>query len=35
MDIIKTIAKINLDRLIDSLNPELIIWDGSNYKSDQ
>ena len=27
--------KINLDRLIDSLNPELIIWDGSNYKSDQ
>lgn len=35
MDIIKTIAKIHLDRLIDSLNPELIIWDGSNYKSDQ
>tara|TARA_B110000238_G_scaffold120610_1_gene130635 strand:- start:1719 stop:3770 length:2052 start_codon:yes stop_codon:yes gene_type:complete len=27
--------KINLDRLIDSLNPELIIWDGSNYRSDQ
>ena len=27
--------KINLDRLIDSLNPELIIWNGSNYRSDQ
>jgi competence protein ComEC len=27
--------KINLNRLIDSLSPELIIWDGSNYKSDQ
>lgn len=27
--------KINLIRLIDSLSPELIIWDGSNYKSDQ
>jgi len=27
--------KINLSRLIDSLNPELIIWDGSNYKTDQ
>ena len=27
--------KINLNRLIDSIRPELIIWDGSNYKSDQ
>ena len=27
--------KINLNRLIDSLNPELIISDGSNYKSYQ
>ena len=27
--------KINLNRLIDSLHPELIIWDGSNYKTDQ
>ena len=27
--------KINLNRLIDSLNPELIIWDGSNYRSYQ
>ncbi len=27
--------KINLDRLIDSLNPELIICDGSNYKTNQ
>ena len=27
--------KINLNRLIDSLSPELIIWDGSNYKSYQ
>ena len=27
--------KINLNRLIDHLNPELIIWDGSNYKSYQ
>ena len=27
--------KINLNRLIDSLDPELIIWDGSNYKSYQ
>jgi competence protein ComEC len=27
--------KINLNRLIDSLQPELIIWDGSNYNSYQ
>ena len=27
--------KINLNRLIDSLDPELIIWDGSNYRSYQ
>ena len=27
--------KINLNRLIDSLQPEFIIWDGSNYKSYQ
>lgn len=27
--------KINLNRLIDSLSPELIIWDGSNYRSYQ
>jgi len=27
--------KINLNRLIDSLHPELIIWDGSNFKTDQ
>ena len=27
--------KINLNRLIDRLNPELIIWDGSNFKSGQ
>lgn len=27
--------KINLNRLIDSLQPELIIWDGSNYKTYQ
>jgi competence protein ComEC len=27
--------KINLNRLIDSLQPELIIWDGSNYRTYQ
>jgi len=27
--------KINLSRLIDSIRPELIIWDGSNYKTFQ
>ena len=27
--------KINLNRLIDSLHPELIIWDGSNYRTYQ
>ena len=27
--------KINLNRLIESLHPELIIWDGSNYNSYQ
>ena len=27
--------KINLNRLIDSLQPELIIWDGSNYRTNQ
>jgi len=27
--------KINLNRLIARLNPEPIIWDGSNYKSYQ
>ena len=27
--------KINLNRLIDSIRPELIIWDGSNYKTYQ
>ncbi|NNK68996.1 MAG: ComEC family competence protein [Flavobacteriaceae bacterium] len=27
--------KINLNRLIDSLKPELVIWDGSNYLSYQ
>lgn len=27
--------KLNLNRLIDSLRPELIIWDGSNYNSYQ
>ena len=27
--------KINLDRLIDSLQPEFIIWDGSNFKTYQ
>ena len=27
--------KINLNRLIDSLHPKLIIWDGSNYKTYQ
>ncbi|MDB9874145.1 ComEC family competence protein [Flavobacteriaceae bacterium] len=27
--------KINLNRLIDSLKPELIIWDGSNYRTYQ
>ena len=27
--------KINLNRLIDSLQPEFIIWDGSNYKTYQ
>ena len=28
-------SKINLNRLIDSLHPELIIWDGSNYRTYQ
>lgn len=27
--------KINLNRMIDSLHPKLIIWDGSNYKTFQ
>jgi competence protein ComEC len=27
--------KINLNRMIDSLHPKLIIWDGSNYKTYQ
>ena len=27
--------KINLNRLIDSLHPELIIWDGNNYRTYQ
>ena len=33
--VLRQSPKINLNRLIDSLNPELIIWDGSNYKSYQ
>ena len=31
--LLRNSPKINLDRLIDSLQPELIIADGSNYKS--
>ena len=33
--VLRQSPKINLNRLIDSLSPELIIWDGSNYKSYQ
>jgi competence protein ComEC len=31
--LLRNSPKINLNRLIDSLQPELIIADGSNYKS--
>ena len=31
--LLRNSPKINLNRLIDSLHPELIIADGSNYKS--
>jgi competence protein ComEC len=33
--ILRQSPKINLNRLIDSLHPELIICDGSNYKTYQ
>ena len=33
--LLRNSPKINLNRLIDSLEPELIISDGSNYKSYQ
>ena len=33
--VLRQSPKINLNRLIDSLSPELIIWDGSNHKSYQ
>ncbi|MCH7523634.1 MAG: hypothetical protein IIC74_01160 [Bacteroidetes bacterium] len=33
--LLRNSPKINLERLIDSLQPELIISDGSNYKTYQ